>query len=435
MEKLFVYTEFSGDFIKIGELERTDETNAAFRYDREFLAKEESFPISVNLPLTEGSFDEHATRVFFEGLLPEGFTRRAVAGNIHVAADDYFAILKALGSECLGALCIMDPETGFPDASYEKLKDEELIKLASEGAGKAASTMIKTHVSLTGASGKVGLYLDNKENSWYLPTGTAPSTHIVKQSHVRLNNIVINEFLSLLTAKKLGINIPDSFVINIAQGKIAQGKDSEVLFATKRYDRKTDGISGDGSSQKHLDGHKVPFRLHQEDFAQAMGISFQEKYEKPSGDYLARSFRLIQDYTEDPIQEMYKLWDYMIFDYLIGNTDNHIKNLSLLYSEDYRKIQLSPLYDVISTIIYESSTQEMSVSIDGKYDIFEINRDSFANAASGSNLGRRIAMEHFDRLANGFVNALGESAYEMKEMGFSNALAIKELILRQRKIF
>ena len=97
MEKLFVYTEYSGEFIKIGELRRKDEANSVFRYDTEFLSGKDKFPISVNLPLTEKEFDERTTRVFFEGLLPEGFIRRAAAGNIRVAVDDYFAILKALG--------------------------------------------------------------------------------------------------------------------------------------------------------------------------------------------------------------------------------------------------------------------------------------------------------------------------------------------------
>ena len=59
---------------------------------------------------------------------------------------------------------------------------------------------------------------------------------------------------------ELGIEIPESFIINIGKGT-----DSEVLFATKRYDRREE-------SDKSIDGLSVPFRLHQEDFAQAMGI-------------------------------------------------------------------------------------------------------------------------------------------------------------------
>lgn len=88
----------------------------------------------------------------------------------------------------------------------------------------------KAHLSLTGASGKVGLYYKIDTNEWYLPIGAAPSTHIVKQSHVRLDGIVTNEQLCLQTAKNLGIDVPDSFVINVGTGK-----DEEVLFATHRY--------------------------------------------------------------------------------------------------------------------------------------------------------------------------------------------------------
>ena len=49
---------------------------------------------------------------------------------------------------------------------------------------KSTEILLDTHLSLAGASGKVGLYYDEAGDSWYLPRGLAPSTHIVKQSHV-----------------------------------------------------------------------------------------------------------------------------------------------------------------------------------------------------------------------------------------------------------
>ena len=82
---------------------------------------------------------------------------------------------------------------------------------ASEGATESAELVTKTHLSLTGA-------------------------HIVKQSHVRLKKIVAND-------------------------------DEAVLFATKRYDRI---FVADANV---IDGLPVPRRLHQEDFAQALGIA------------------------------------------------------------------------------------------------------------------------------------------------------------------
>ena len=63
-----------------------------------------------------------------------------------------------------------------------------------------------------------------------MPIGEAPSTHIVKQSHVRLKKIVSNEQLCLMTAKNLGIDVPESFIVT------TNSDDETVLFATKRYD-------------------------------------------------------------------------------------------------------------------------------------------------------------------------------------------------------
>ena len=116
--------------------------------------------------------------------------------------------------------------------SGRRLTSEDVRNLAKEGAAESAQLMTKSHLSLTGASGKAGLYYDEKENQWYLPIGDAHSAHIVKQSHIRLEEIVTNEQLCLLTASYLGIDMPDSFVVDTGEAG-----DGDVLFATKRYDR------------------------------------------------------------------------------------------------------------------------------------------------------------------------------------------------------
>ena len=102
-------------------------------------------------------------------------------------------ILAALGRECLGAIQIIEDGMDVPKAGYQKLTKEDVCRLAKEGALEAAELVTKAHLSLTGASGKVGLYYKKDTNEWYLPIGAAPSTHIVKQSHVRLDGIVTNE--------------------------------------------------------------------------------------------------------------------------------------------------------------------------------------------------------------------------------------------------
>ena len=65
-----------------------------------------------------------------------------------------------------------------------------MAELAKEGTETSAKYVTQTHISLAGASGKTGLYFDKNSNEWFLPIGAAPSTHIVKQSHIRLSGIV-----------------------------------------------------------------------------------------------------------------------------------------------------------------------------------------------------------------------------------------------------
>ena len=75
--------------------------------------------------------------------------------------------------------------------------EHQVKALAAEGAQKSVEIVTKSHLSLTGASGKVGLYYHEAGSRWYLPEGTAPSTHIVKQSHVRLEGNNGDGFVSV----------------------------------------------------------------------------------------------------------------------------------------------------------------------------------------------------------------------------------------------
>lgn len=346
--------------IKAGNIKGNNSEDAVFSYSESYIEEKNAKAISISLPVNERIFSPERTRCFFESLLPEGYTRRCVAGWLHVDENDYISVLSELGSECLGAIRIVEGDVNEVDSAYKMLSQDELLEFAREGATKSAELVIKSHLSLAGASGKTGLYYDRDNNAWYQPMGLAPSTHIMKQSHVRLKKIVANEQLCLLTARKLGMTTPDSFIINL------DDKDDGFLFATERYDRKI------LDSSKKLMGMKVPLRLHQEDFAQAMGITSSEKYESSGKDYLVKAFQLIRDYSDNPIEDQIRLWDLCIFNYLIGNTDNHVKNIAMLYSEDLKGIRLAPAYDLLSTVIYDSSTEKMSLNIGREYDIRQI---------------------------------------------------------------
>lgn len=418
MQRLAVQIEVKGAFKQVGEIVGTSSDDARFTYTESYLKDPESRAVSISMPLEQQSFSVESTRNFFEGLLPEGFTRRCVAEWLHRDEKDYLAILAGLGQECLGAIKIIDESRAVLPSKYKELTSEEVKKLAQEGATESAEMVTKSHLSLTGASGKVGLYYDEQKDKWYLPIGEAPSTHIVKQSHIRLKRIVANEQLCLLTAKNLGIEIPQSFII-----KTESNGAEDVLFATKRYDRRMQ------SNGRKLNGMNIPYRLHQEDFSQALGIPASEKYEKDGGSYLSKMFGILRDYSASPIEDQLKLWDICVFNFLIGNTDNHIKNLSLLYGKDLKTIRLAPAYDIVSTMVYESSTENMALSIGGDYSIRKITEESFAKEATKAGLGVKMAMKRLDTLRKNFVEALNTGAQVLEEQGFEGTKDIAEQIM------
>lgn len=417
--ELNISIELHGQELAVGTIVGSSVSDARFTYLDSYMGASTAIPVSVSLPFRAEPFSPQRTRDFFEGLLPEGYTRRTVANWIHADEGDYLQILAALGKECLGALRVTDTaaQETIPCA-YEKLSLEQVRALAQEGATKSAELVTKSHLSLAGASGKVGLYYDEAQQQWYLPIGSAPSTHIVKQSHVRLNAIVANERLSILTAGKLGIEVPDSFIINT--GSFGDG---DVLFATRRYDRVWN------AAPKTAGGLPMPLRLHQEDFGQALGIPAAAKYERPGEHHFRDMFDLLRRVSSDPIADQLKLWDLVVFNFLLGNTDAHLKNYSLLHGENPKSVRLAPAYDLISTTAYKTSTRDMSFRIGGRLSVDEIGREAFSDAAAEVGLGRRMAMQRFDRMANGFEAALRQSAAELAEQGYTTAATLARSVL------
>ena len=416
-----VFLEVDGSQVRVGEIKGYSSEDAFFSYSKEYITRNDSRAISVSLPIQDEPFSPEQTKVFFDGLLPEGFMRKSIATNMHLDENDYLSILYNLGKECLGAIRI-DEYDELQESWYEAITSEQVEKLAAEGTTKSTEIVIKTHLSLTGASGKVGLYYDDKEGKWYLPGGLAPSTHIVKQSHVRLDGIVTNEQLSMLAARKCGIDIPESFIVNAGKGI-----DSEVLFATKRYDRIIDETS------PMIGKLKRPYRIHQEDFAQAMGIASFEKYEREDRNYAEKMFEIIRNYTRSPLEDQLRLWNRIVYNFVLGNTDAHIKNYSLLYDSHMGGISLAPAYDMLSTVIYESATRDMSFNIGGIRNLDSIDEERFKLMAARVGIGEKIAMTNYHKVLDRFENAVKESAQELQELGFDNALDIAERIIMARK--
>jgi serine/threonine-protein kinase HipA len=155
-----------------------------------------------------------------------------------------------------------------------------------------------------------------------------------------------NEHLTMQIASQI-------FNIKTAHNALIYFKDGTPAYITKRFD-----VKGDGT--KYI----------QEDFAQITsrtkethGVSY--KYE---GSYLEIG-ELIKKYVPASMIAIENFFKIIVFNYIFSNGDAHLKNFSLIRN-DFGEMELSPSYDLMSTIIHTSDERDTAL------DLYEKDYDS-----------------------------------------------------------
>lgn len=109
---------------------------------------------------------------------------------------------------------------------------------------------------------------------------------------------------------------------------------------------------------------------------------------------------------------------FQLFDYAMGNCDNHLKNWSVLYSADWATARLAPLYDVVNTTMYPQLVREMGVSFGGSRVIDEVTADMVLGRLSGIGVSKTMAKGMFADMRTELVSALENAARVLSEEGF-----------------
>lgn len=158
---------------------------------------------------------------------------------------------------------------------------------------------------------------------------------IVKPPHLVYAELPENEATTMSLAMSLNIEVP-------VHGLLLNADQTHSYFV-RRFDR--------------TGRDKLPV----EDFAQLSGESRDTKYNSST----ERLIEVIDRFCTFPVIERLKFFDRLLFAYLTGNEDMHLKNWSLITRDD--KVELAPAYDLLNTTIPNPrSREELALPLDGK---------------------------------------------------------------------
>lgn len=358
---------------RLGALERRGPSRYRFAYSQEALAAEGP-SLSASLPLREATFAPSESAPFFEGLLPEGVVRAAVAEKLRLSEGDGFAMLQALGGDCAGAVSVL-PEGRRPEppssSKPRPLDEGELAAMLRDLPRDPLgidSEPDGVRLSLGGVQDKLVL-IRLPSGRFALPRRGAPSTCLLKPENGRYEGLAVNEAFCMAVAASAGSEVAGTELISI---------DGTRCLYVKRFDRTADA---EGRIS----------RLHQEDMCQALGVLPTAKYESNGGPSISDVVQLLRRLgSRRAALDVNAFIKAVLTSFLLGNSDAHGKNFALLY-DPVAGVRLAPLYDLVSTVVYPDLTQRMAMGIGGEEDPREVDLASWERLGVDSGLGGALS--------------------------------------------
>ncbi len=307
-----------------GTVLRDHEGRLEFRYLSSWQDDPLAYPLSVSMPLSRELHGPEVIQPWLWNLLPD--SREIVGGwasHFHLPPQDVFATLASVGADCAGAVCF--GEHPFQSAGYQGVRwltDADVAARLRHMQGDPSAWREDgdpSQATLAGAHPKLSLFFDGTR--WGVPPDGLPTTHILKlETHADEEE---NEHARLDQARALGMKTARSRIVYF---------EDQLALAVERFDRVREG-SGPWK------------RVHMEDMCQALGRWAYQKYERDGGPGVREIAELIRCVSSCPEQDVDRFVDGVIFNWLIGNTDAHAKNYSLLIGPG-NSVRLAPLYDL-----------------------------------------------------------------------------------------
>lgn len=224
-----------------------------------------------------------------------------------------------------------------------------------------AKQVIRSQTTLTGVQAKLSLDINKgkKNEAGRFTIVGLWGRYILKPQTDR--------FVHLPELEDLTMHLAELAKMLVVPHSLVRFADGELCYITRRIDR-TD--KGD--------------KLHMEDMCQLTERLTEHKY-KGSYEQIAKA---ILRYSSVPKLDMTNYWEQVIFSWITGNADMHLKNFSL-YSKKQGEYVLAPAYDMLSTaLVMPEDTEELALTLNGKKR--KIKKEDFIISMRASGLNDKV---------------------------------------------
>jgi len=447
-----------------------------FTYEDRWRERQDAVALSVSMPLAAKEHGHDAIDAYLWGLLPDNEVILERWGRkFQVSARNAFALIGRVGEDCPGAVQLVPQDRaedfrgpGREQVEWLEEKDVE-DRLRALRKDQAAWRLAEDpgQFSLAGAQPKTALIrLDGR---WGVPSGRTPTTHILKPPVEGLDGHAENEHVCLLLARESGLATATSEVRRFG---------SEIAIVVERYDRAhTVGLadaadaeaamhaaqaaaaaaeaptdpkaaaravsaaaaaaeaSARAESLRALARTQPILRLHQEDLCQALGVRPTLKYQNEGGPSPDQIVGLLREHSGNPEEDIAAFTDALAFNWLVGGTDGHAKNYSILHGSG-GSVRLAPLYDLASALPYpemNSPRVKLAMRIGGEYRLHRIHRGRWVAMAEELGLDSSRILRRTLDLAKAVVEAVPAVRARVAEVGLDHPIIgrLLDLVLRR----
>lgn len=254
-----------------------------------------------------------------------------------------------------------------------------------------AAAIIQSQTTLTGVQPKISLHLNQHEGSKRLTVVGLWGSYIFKPQTELYPHLPELEDVTMHLAEESKLAVVPHSLIRL--------RDGELGYITRRIDRKADGT-----------------KIAMEDMCQLTERPTEYKY-RSSHEQIAKAIRKFSFVPDLDIMQYYEL---VLFCYLTGNNDMHLKNFSI-YQPNAGEYRLAPAYDLLNVaIVNPKDAEELALTLNGKKR--KLTRHDFETAMLSSGLNEKVASNIFRKflriypqweatIRNSFLPADWQEAY------------------------